>query len=346
MRFAVVGCGYISRVHLAALQQIEGAEAVAVVDVNEEAARKRAEEYGIPNVYTDWNKAFKRQDVDAALICLPHKFHYRCTIDALNAGKHVLVEKVISVTMEEAREMTAVAKKEGLTLMVAHMKRFDRRFEVMKEKIDQGCIGKVFLAKSEWIGPKEVFTINPWLANKDHGGGPLSGFGSHHIDLLHWMVGLPSKVSCYTNHLVWPKIEVEDTAVVILTFENGAIGSLIYTFGATIHGQYENITIHGTDGTLNLVNEDLTLTSEKINGDRVPKLLNTKRADEQGIETFGKELAIASLDPFKREIRHFLDCVEKKLTPITDGKVAGDALNTIIKAYQSAQGGVAMSFRE
>ena len=83
----------------------------------------------------------------------------------------------------------------------------------MKQKIDAGVIGRVFMAKSEWIGPKEIFAALPWVGRKEQGGGPLMGFGSHHIDLLQWMIGPVGDVTCYANHLVHPEVEVEDSAV-------------------------------------------------------------------------------------------------------------------------------------
>ncbi len=337
MRFAIVGCGFISRVHLAAMTGIADAEAVAVVDRDEQVARERAEEYQVPKTYTDWSEAFGSNDVDAALICLPHAMHYKCTTDALNAGKHVLIEKPIAVDVAQAREMTELARARNLTLMVAHMKRFDRRFQVMKAKIDEGTIGRPFLAKSEWIGPREVFVNNPWTKDAA-GGGPLMGFGSHHIDLLHWMMGSVKRVSCYKNNIVWPDIEAEDSAAAIVEFENGAIGSITYTWGAEIYGQYENLAIYGTKGTLNMEQECLTLVSEEINGDRIPRPLDTTRSDSQDIEQYGKELAISSLEPFRLEIRHFIDSVKNGTAPITSGEVATEALETISRAHTSANG--------
>ena len=336
MRFAIVGCGYISRVHLTSIKKIKNAEAVAVVDKDKKKAEERAAEFGIPRIYTNWQEAFKSKDVDAAIICLPHKLHYACVMDALNAGKHVFVEKPISIASKEAADMIESAKEKELTLMAGHMKRFDRRFVVMKEKIDAGAIGKVFLAKSEWIGPKEIFKNNPWAADPAQGGGPLMGFGSHHIDLLHWLIGPIKCISCYTNNLVLPKVEVEDSAVAILEFENGAIGNLIYSWGAEIYGQDENMVIHGTEGTLKLENEKLYYTSEKTYKDRTPRLLETKRSDGKDIQEFGKELALSSLEPFTRELEHFIDCIETKRKPLTGGEEAEKAVDVIIKAYQSA----------
>ena len=213
---------------------------MAVVDSDEKRAKQRAAEFSIPHAYTDWKQAFALSEVDAAILCLPHKLHYTCAMDALHAGKHLLIEKPISISMREAREMISLARRKKRTLMVAHMKRFDRRFAVMKRKIDECRLGEVFMVKSEWIGPKEVFVANPWVGQKEQGGGPLMGFGSHHVDLLQWFAGPITKVACYVNQLVWPQVEVEDSAVAIVRFANGAIGTLIYTWGAEIYGQSEN----------------------------------------------------------------------------------------------------------
>ena len=230
MKIAVIGCGYISKVHLTAVQRVPGVTAVAVVDRDEARAQERAAEFNISHVYTDWKQAFALPEVDGAILCLPHKLHYACAMDALYAGKHLLIEKPISISTPEARKIISLARRKKRTLMVAHMKRFDRRFSTMKQKIDEGCLGEIFMVKSEWIGPKEVFIANPWVGEKEQGGGPLLGFGSHHVDLLQWFAGPITKVACYTNNLIWPEVEVEDSAVAILRFANGAIGTLIYTW--------------------------------------------------------------------------------------------------------------------
>ena len=193
------------------------------------------------------------------------------------------------------------------------------------------------MVKSEWIGPKEVFIANPWVGQKEQGGGPLMGFGSHHVDLLQWFAGPITKVACYVNQLVWPQVEVEDSAVAIVRFANGAIGALIYTWGAEIYGQSENLSIYGTQGTLKLEGEDLFLTSEKTYGDRSPRKLDTSRSDQQEIETFGKEMALSSLEPFVEELRHFVDCASTGKTPLVDGVVASQAVDVILRAYRSAE---------
>ena len=337
MRFALVGCGYISRVHLAALRQIAGAEAVVLASRTREKAEARAAEFGVSDVSTDWKEAFGRADVDAALVCLPHKLHYPCVMDALSAGKHVLVEKPISITVPEADSMMAAARERGLTLMVAHMKRFDQRFVAMKQKIDEGGVGRVFLVGSEWIGPKEVFDAIPWAGAADGGGGPLMGFGSHHIDLLHWMVGPIRGIRCLTNRLVCQSVGAEDTAVAILDFESGAIGSLTYTWAAEIYGQQERLSIHGTDGSLTLLDDELLHTSEKAYGNRVPVPVDTSREHSTDIEEFGSELAIASLEPFVQEIEHFIECVQTGAEPTIGGEVARAAVAVINAAYADAE---------
>lgn len=337
MNIVIVGCGYISKVHLTALRQVDGVTVAAVVGRDERKAKERAREFNVARVYTDWQQAFASPEIDAAILCLPHQLHYPCAMDALKAGKHLLIEKPIAISLPQARNMITLARKNKLTLMVAHMKRFDRRFVVMKQKIDAGSIGRVFMAKSEWIGPKEVFINIPWVAQKKQGGGPLMGFGSHHIDLLHWLVGPIRQINCYLNNIVWPRVEVEDSAVAILRFANGAIGTLIYTWGAQIYGQSENLHIYGTQGTLRLENEDLFLISEKRFGNRTPHKLDTSRADQQDIEKFGAELALSSLEPFVRELKHFVACVTTEKKPLIDGVTAARAVGVIRQAYRSAQ---------
>lgn len=337
LRFVIVGAGYISRVHLAALTKIPDAKAMAIVARVREKGEQTAREYGIPAVYTDWKDAFASDNIDAALICLPHQLHHACAIAALNAGKHVLIEKPLCITSEEADDMIETAEKKSLILMVAHMKRFDKRFTAMKEEIDGGRLGRIFMVKTEWIGPKEIFANIPWAAKAGNGGGPFMGFGSHHIDLLQWMVGPIKDISCRCNNIVWPQAGVEDSVVGTLTFENGAIGSIIYTWGAQIYGQHECLAVHGTRGSLSLENEDLFFTSEEVHGDRKPRKIDTARSDQRNIEQFGKELALSSLEPFVLETKHFVECVRTGATPVMDGREARKVVDLIVRGYRSAK---------
>lgn len=162
------------------------------------------------------------------------------------------------------------------------------------------------------------------------------GFGSHHIDLLRWMVGPIARVSCSVSHQAVSDIEIEDTAVATVEFENGVLGSLIYTWGAEIEGQYESLVIYGTRGTLKLENEELSYTSEKVYGDRIPRSLDVKRADTRDINEFGKELALSSLEPFTLELKHFIDCVTNNTTPCIDAREASQTVEVINQAYRSA----------
>jgi len=168
------------------------------------------------------------------------------------------------------------------------------------------------------------------------GGGPLMGFGSHHVDLMQWLAGPIQDIDCYQNNRVWPDIEVEDTAVVILRFLNKAIGCALYTWGARIEGQSENFSVYGTGGSLVLQNEELYHISEKTYQDRQPRRLDTTRSDQQDIEAFGKEIAISSLEPFVRQLQEFIHCVQTHQPPPVDGAAATATVEKILQAYHMA----------
>jgi UDP-N-acetyl-2-amino-2-deoxyglucuronate dehydrogenase len=336
MKFIIVGSGFIARVHATSLSLIEDAEVVAVVDTNLVKAKALAEEFGIPHIYADWKAAFSTGEADAAVICLPHALHYQCAMDALQAGLHVFIEKPIAISTRQANEIVALAAKKQRTLMVGHMKRFDRRFIAMKEQIAAGNLGEIFMAKSEWIGAREITTSLPWINDLNGGGAVLMGFGSHHIELLQWLVGPIVQVSCRVNHKMYEKLQVEDSAVAVVEFANGAIGSVIYTWAAAIEAQSENLDIYGTRGLLRLAGEDLWQISEDIYGDRQLHQIDVLRAHALDISKFGKELALSSLEPFMLEMQHFITCVNDHTTPCIDGAQAASAVEIINKAYESA----------
>src|SRR5262249_22283406 len=119
IRFGIIGSGRISRPHLRSLAEIEGAEAVALADVNEQTLNERAEEFGVPRRYRDWNDLLKDDAVQAVTICLPHNLHARAALDAAHHRKHILTEKPMCLSLEECDRMIAAAEQNGVLLMVA-----------------------------------------------------------------------------------------------------------------------------------------------------------------------------------------------------------------------------------
>ncbi|MCS7191466.1 MAG: Gfo/Idh/MocA family oxidoreductase [Armatimonadetes bacterium] len=325
IRIGLIGCGGISRAHARGyLQSPELFEVVACCDERKEMAEERAKQLNAKFVTTDYREVIARDDIDAVDICLPHHLHAEVTIAAARSGKHVLVEKPIANTLEEADAMIEAAKRAGVILMVAHNERYMPVYRKAKELVEQGFLGRIFLARADHNQFVRI-SQNYWLWRKETaGGGVLIGSGIHRVDILRWLIGEIVKVwhrqvilpECFSN-------EVEAASVTIFEFANGAIGELTCNwsvYAAPSSPWYELLWLYGTEGSLHNVS-GLHVASEKIP------------------EWQGKfvQIPLPEEDSFVNEIRHFGECIKEGKTPLTSGEEGRKSLAVVIAAYEAAE---------
>ena len=334
---AVLGCGGISNVHMKVITIEPRTRLAAVVDTDESRARAAMEKHGAEKIFTSWDPVLADSSIDAVDICLPHNLHAPAAIAAMKAGKHVLVEKPIANTVAQAEEMIQTSKQTGRTLMVGHMKRFNRAALTMQRNIAHGNIGKPFSFEAVWYGPKDIMPGIPWVMKKETGGGgPLMGFGTHHIDILRWILGEVKEVSCFTSRSVVIEAEVEDTAVVNLRFHNGTIGTINFNWARTAEGFHELIRIIGTEGEIAIRDgQEVILASPARFGDS-----DIHRLDASA------EAGDVPEEQFLGQLQHFIDCIENNKTPITDGVSARNTVAVIEAAYESDQKGKIITIQQ
>ena len=327
---AVIGCGGISRVHLEAISRERRARLIATVDSDGERAETAARKYGASKSLTSWEPVLEDDDVDAAVICLPHDLHAPAAIAFLEKGKHVLVEKPIAIHVADADRIIKTAGDGKRVLMVGHMKRFNRAFVTMKRCIEAGNIGEPISFQVLWYGPREIIPSIPWVMKRERGGGgPLMGFGTHHIDLLHWLLGGIDQVACFTRPAHHEGSEVEDTSTACLRMINGAIGAVHYTWARAVDRFHEEITVLGRSGEVTVRGgNEAFLASEERFGDRE---IHPLKLDREAGDVLENE--------FSGELSHFIGCINSGEKPLTDGRGARDALSVIHAAYESAGGG-------
>ncbi len=261
IRIGVVGVGFGAVVHIPAFQS-EGLDVIAVCARREERARDAAEQFDIPNAFTDYREMLRLDGLDAISVVTPVAAHYAITMDALEAGKHVLCEKPLAVDRHQAREMWERAEGAGLTAMVAHEFRFASGRMRVKELIDEGYIGSLHMAlMSLAVGPRNGFRARPWRDGDDsaQGGGFLGGLGSHYIDCLRHWFGEISSVSGHLNTHFPDRIDAEsgdaawatsdDTYSFVLGFAGGGWATMTGTSAAAF-GSGARVEIYGRDGTL------------------------------------------------------------------------------------------------
>lgn len=246
--FAVVGLG-MGAVRARMIANTDGARLVAVADIREDRAIAVASELSC-DATSDYRKLLDRDDIDVVVVMTPSGMHAEVTIDALNAGKHVIVTKPMEVTLERADMMIQAAEANGRLLAVDFEARYFPKMLRIKRAIDEGMFGKLILAEArlKWYRSQEYYSQSNWRGTwKYDGGGSLSNQTIHLIDLLLWLVGDVDEVRAAHIGVYAHDIETEDLGIAMLKFRNGAIGTVI---GTTTFPQdaYSGVEIHGTDG--------------------------------------------------------------------------------------------------
>jgi predicted dehydrogenase len=251
LRFAIVGCGSIGPTHAGAVRQL-GHTIVAACDVDEKRARDLAAKFDVQRIYTSLDELLKDEDVDVVCVCTPSGMHAEHGIAALRAGKHVIIEKPMEVSLAECDRLIAAQRETGKVLSIVSQHRFDPATQLAKRLIDEGRIGKIVLASADvrWWRTQGYYDSGDWRGTwKLDGGGALMNQGVHTVDVLQWLAGGVSSVTARAKTVAHERIEVEDVAVAMLTFKNGAVGTLTATTAA-YDGYPVRVEIFGTEGSI------------------------------------------------------------------------------------------------
>ncbi len=257
LKYAVIGVGGVGRSHLNAAKKLEEYELVAVADVNEEYGKKTADEYKV-KWYKDYKEMLKKEELDIVSICTPHFLHSSMSIDALNAGVNVLVEKPMAIRVSEADEMIRAAKKNNVTLGVVFQHRFDPEIQYAKKTISSGELGELYYASLLYgcYRTQPYYRTASWRGTwKYEGGGVLINQAIHYIDSFQWIIGVrPKKIVSLIDTMIH-EIEVEDVATVAVEYENGAKG-FIY-ISSFFYPSKEAMEVQGNKGILRIENRNV-----------------------------------------------------------------------------------------
>jgi UDP-N-acetyl-2-amino-2-deoxyglucuronate dehydrogenase len=260
MRFAIIGAGVIGRTHAACIRELEPrATLTLVVDEIPDRARELATAHNADHA-TSARAAFARDDVDAVAICTPSGRHAEFAVAALEAGRHVLVEKPIDVTMPAARRVADAAARASTTITVISQHRFDPSSQLVHQAVRDGRLGRITsgVASIAWWRSQDYYDSGDWRGSWAlDGGGALMNQGIHTVDLLLWMLGEPVEVHAWTACLAHQRIEVEDTTVATVRFASGALG-VIHSTTAAYPGLTARVQVHGDRGSAVIDGDRLT----------------------------------------------------------------------------------------
>jgi predicted dehydrogenase len=333
VKVGIIGSQFEADIHAASFQILpEEAEVVAVASPTPGNAQKLADQYKIPRVFLDYREMLKQPDIELVTITAPNSLHARMTVDIANAGKHVLCEKPLCMTLAEADEMIDTCKRQGVLLMYAEELFFTPKYLKAKEMADQGAFGRVYLVKQS---EKHFGPHSPWFWDVNlSGGGALMDLGCHGIAFCYWFLNRPRIKSVYCQmgtYVHGDKTRGEDDCLCILEFENNAVG-LIEDSWARRGGMDDRIEVFGEGGVTyaNLhMGNALATYSEYGFGYAVEKAPTTRGWSYPVFDELWNY-------GFPQEMAHFARCVRGKETPQATGDDGRVVLEVIYAAYASA----------
>lgn len=336
VKVGVIGLGNQGKLHLTRYARLsDDAEIIAVSDVVGSVAQEMANKYGAKAWYTDFNKLLQRPDIDAVSICVPNYLHADVAIVAAEAGKHILLEKPMSVSLEEANNIIKVADKAGVKLMLGYNHLFNPMVQHIKELIKNGRLGKLSIIKSQYTRNLSKISRKDfgWRANvKQAGGGVITESGVHRISLSWYLGGEVSKVSAFTERLAMD-IDGEDNAAILLAYKSGGLGIVICSWVAEFKGpEWEKIEVYGTEGSA-------IGYGDTRSGVAYLELSSVDIPEYGRIHSYFPPRALfkGGFDSYIEEIKHFLDCIINDTDPIVDGYAGRAILEITLAAYESAK---------
>lgn len=331
VRVALVGCGRISRNHFEAIAKVDGLELVSVCDADEQRAREAGEVNGVP-WFTELDAMLLAVASDAVVIATPSAMHPAHGIAAAKAGRHVIAEKPMAITLAAADALVQACDDNGVKLFVVKQNRLNPPIQLLKRAIDRGRFGRIYMANCtvHWTRPQEYYDQAPWRGTWEFDGGAFMNQASHYVDLIQWLVGPVESVMAKTATLA-RSIEAEDTGIAVIKFRSGALATIevtMLTFPRNLEG---SITILGEKGTV------------KIGGTAVNKVEHWSFADYDDDDKFVEQ---ASTNPptvygFGHEAyyRNVLAVLRGQARPDTDGRAGRKSLELILGIYESARTG-------
>lgn len=336
LRFAIAGCGVISKTHASAISALSNdAELVAVCDVVEDRARKLAQDFRVKKIYTDYEKMLLDPEIDVVSICTPSGMHADMAVLAADAKKHVIVEKPMDITLSKADRIIEAQNRNNVVISIISQHRYSDCMQLLKKLMNEGKFGNIVLATSytKWYRSQEYYDSGSWRGTWDlDGGGALMNQSIHYIDMIQWIVGRVSEVFAYCTTRAHNKIEVEDAAVACIKFENGAIGEIVGTTSA-YPGFETRVEIFGENGSAIAVNTQLESLYFK-DGSEKEYLESYKKENNKG--PVGASSAAIKEEGHIRQYRDVINAIKTGTKPIIPAEEGRHPVEIILAIYLSS----------
>ncbi|MDB5385527.1 MAG: afr 3 [Planctomycetaceae bacterium] len=340
MGFGIVGCGMIASFHARAIQDMSDAKVVAVHTGNPANGQKIADQVGGCAIYTDYAEFLKHPGLDIVNICTPSGAHLDPAVSAAAAGKHVVVEKPLEITLERCDRIIDACIQAKVKLCTIFPSRFSPANIALKQAIDAGKFGRLTLGDTyvKWWRTQAYYDNGGWRGTWAlDGGGAFMNQAIHNVDLMAWLMGDVVEVSGVTATLAHERIEVEDTGVAVVRFKNGALGVMEATTSAW-PGMLKKTEIHGTQGSAIVEQDDVLLW----------KFEPETPEDQQVRDRFSQKVGggggaadpkAISYQGHLRQLEDFVQSIRTGSKPLVDGAEGRKSVEIILAIYESAKSG-------
>ena len=338
-KFGIVGLGLIADFHGRAIEAIAGAEVTACMDFEEDRVKRFSSEFGCKG-YTDLEEMLKDSNLDIVTVCTPSGAHMEPSLKIIEAGKHLIVEKPLEVTLDRCNKILKASEEKGVRVATIFPSRFHEASKLIKSTIDSNRFGKLVLGDAyvKWHRTQEYYDKGGWHGTKSlDGGGALMNQSIHAIDLLQWFMGPVKSVKAYTDTVGHERIEVEDIAVAALRFKNGALG-VIEGSTSVYPGYLKKIEIAGTQGSIILEESDIKAWNFK---EKTKEDENILRKFSSTTESSGgvSDPGAISFKPHQRQFEDFILSLDTGKSSLIEGAEGRKAVEIILAIYESAEKG-------
>jgi UDP-N-acetyl-2-amino-2-deoxyglucuronate dehydrogenase len=333
LRFGIIGCGVIGPTHACCIQELPGAELTAACDIVPERAQKLAQDFDC-EAYTDYQAMLQRPDLDIVCVCTPSGLHAAMGITAARAGKHVIVEKPIDISLPKVDALITACRQAGVKLCAISQHRFDPAVVELKAAIDSSRLGRINFAGAytQWYRSQAYYDSGDWRGTWElEGGGALINQSIHYIDLMQYLAGPIESLQGYTASLAHERIAVEDTAAAVVKFRSGALG-VIEGMTSAYPGFCARLEIFGSKGGV-VIEDDRIKEWRLQDGEAYTGSL------EAGTSITGSSSHDIWHHGHRRQIADMLEAVHCNRPPQVDGMEGRKPLEIVLAVYAATRTG-------